>query len=72
MITIRITDFKHDEFGFNIHIPRGGSLPVKKVLDLCSDYLKTLVSVSGEEFDDFQLPNGSIVIEFDNNVEVEW
>ena len=66
MIKIRFRDFAKNEFGFDIHVPKGRqSVPVKKVFDLCGDYLKTLTSISDQEFDTFTFSDGLITIEFD-------
>lgn len=65
MITIRFKDFQGNKFGFDIHVPSGKSISVKKTFDLCSDYLKILTSISDKEFDTFTFSNGSITIEFD-------
>ena len=65
MITIRFKDFQDNKFGFDIHVPTGKSISVKKVFELCSDYLKILTSISDKDFDTFTFSSGSITIEFD-------
>lgn len=67
MTRVRFTEYGGQEFGFDIHVPDGKAISFQKVLSLCSDYLRTLASLTHSEYENFSFAGGTMRIEFDKD-----